>query len=210
VCFARREWQEHGGPERGSRAVLCDEIVIVRATGDGVTVAGTPFHGDYPVYSATEARALELVRLRHTTTTSARRCLGLGRRGIALATLFFCPDEELARAPPRCRARDHRARPRLTVLTSSEAPMSPPFLRDSHPSDALIATRRLADEDRRRRPQHRRVFVLNKVGAAIWHGVEAGHDRAEIVAALVARFRVEEAQATADLDRFLGELERAG
>jgi hypothetical protein len=59
-------------------------------------------------------------------------------------------------------------------------------------------------------PRTRRLFVLNKVGALVWQGVERQASAAEIVADVVARFRVDEARAGADVSHFLDELEAAG
>jgi Coenzyme PQQ synthesis protein D (PqqD) len=59
-------------------------------------------------------------------------------------------------------------------------------------------------------PRTRRLFVMNKVGAMVWEGVEREASAAEIVAGVVARFRVDEARASADVTRFLDELEAAG
>ena len=51
-------------------------------------------------------------------------------------------------------------------------------------------------------------FRLNATAACVWKGLERGLDREALVAELVARFEVEPAEAAAELDRLLGELER--
>src|SRR5438876_9666332 len=56
----------------------------------------------------------------------------------------------------------------------------------------------------------RRVFVMNSVGGVVWQGVERGATADEIVADVVARFRVDVAQAGADVTKFLDDLEAAG
>jgi hypothetical protein len=56
----------------------------------------------------------------------------------------------------------------------------------------------------------RRVFVMNPVAGAVWAGVERGASAAEIVTEIVKRFRVDEARASTDVERFLDELEAAG
>lgn len=59
-------------------------------------------------------------------------------------------------------------------------------------------------------PRDRRVILMNPVGALVWAGVERGASEAEIVADVVARFRIGTDEARPDVDRFLGELESAG
>jgi hypothetical protein len=59
-------------------------------------------------------------------------------------------------------------------------------------------------------PRARKVFLLNPVAGVVWAGVERGASEEEIVADVVARFRVETPQAAADVRRFVGELEAAG
>jgi hypothetical protein len=56
----------------------------------------------------------------------------------------------------------------------------------------------------------RRVFVMNSVGGVVWQGVERGATADEIVADVVARFRVDAERAGADVSQFLDELEAAG
>ena len=56
----------------------------------------------------------------------------------------------------------------------------------------------------------RRVFLMNPVAAAVWSGVQRGASPAEIVADVVARFRVDGARAEADVNVFLGQLESVG
>jgi coenzyme PQQ synthesis protein D (PqqD) len=51
-------------------------------------------------------------------------------------------------------------------------------------------------------------FRLNATAACAWKGLERGLDREALVAELVAQFEVEPAEAAAELDRLLGELER--
>jgi len=54
------------------------------------------------------------------------------------------------------------------------------------------------------------VFVMNKVGALVWKGVERQAAEGEIVNEVVTRFRVDEARAQADVAQFLDQLEAAG
>jgi Coenzyme PQQ synthesis protein D (PqqD) len=56
----------------------------------------------------------------------------------------------------------------------------------------------------------RRVFVMTTVGGTIWAGVERGASAGEITAELVARFRVTEEQAAADVHAYFDRLETAG
>ena len=56
----------------------------------------------------------------------------------------------------------------------------------------------------------RRVFVMNSVGGVVWRGVERGAAAREIVAEVVARFRVDEQRADNDVSNFLDKLEAAG
>ncbi len=56
----------------------------------------------------------------------------------------------------------------------------------------------------------RRVFVMNPVGGVVWRGVERGAAASEIVAEVVARFRVDEERADSDVSHFLDQLEAAG
>jgi hypothetical protein len=56
----------------------------------------------------------------------------------------------------------------------------------------------------------RKVFVLNTVAGVVWKGVERGASAGEIVSEVVARFRVDEAQAGADVARFFEQLVAAG
>ena len=51
-------------------------------------------------------------------------------------------------------------------------------------------------------------FRLNATAACAWKGLERGLDREALVAELVTQFEVEPAEAAAELDRLLGELER--
>jgi len=59
-------------------------------------------------------------------------------------------------------------------------------------------------------PPHRRVYLLNSVGGTIWAGVQRGDREEEIVAAVVARFRVDGERARRDVDNFLLQLESSG
>lgn len=59
-------------------------------------------------------------------------------------------------------------------------------------------------------PSQRKVFLMNHVGGEIWAGVNAGKRADEIVAAVVARFAVDEARARRDVDAYLVRLEAAG
>jgi hypothetical protein len=70
--------------------------------------------------------------------------------------------------------------------------------------------RKLAGETVVVDPKTRRVFLLNTVGGVVWAGVERGASVGEIRAEIVKRFRVSDAQARADLEKFVGELEAAG
>ena len=56
----------------------------------------------------------------------------------------------------------------------------------------------------------RRVFVMNPVAGVVWRGVERGASAGEIVAEVVARFRVDEHRAGSDVAIFLDQLEAAG
>jgi hypothetical protein len=59
-------------------------------------------------------------------------------------------------------------------------------------------------------PRGRKVFLMNVVGAAVWDGVERGATDGEILADVVARFRVTAEQARTDVDQFLSQLEAVG
>ncbi len=50
--------------------------------------------------------------------------------------------------------------------------------------------------------------VLNQVGAAIWQLLDGRRDVAELEAELVRRYRIPAAQASADLETFLQDLQR--
>lgn len=56
----------------------------------------------------------------------------------------------------------------------------------------------------------RRVFLMNPVAAAVWDGVQRAASPAEIVAEVVARFRVDAARAQADVQAFLAQLQSVG
>jgi hypothetical protein len=73
-----------------------------------------------------------------------------------------------------------------------------------------LPTRLLAGETVVVDPRGRKLFLMNKVGAAIWGAVERGASAGEMVDELVRRFRVEADQARGDVDRFLGALEQGG
>jgi hypothetical protein len=51
---------------------------------------------------------------------------------------------------------------------------------------------------------------MNTVGGVVWAGVERGASIAEIIAEVVARFRVTEEIARADVARFVDDLDGAG
>jgi hypothetical protein len=70
--------------------------------------------------------------------------------------------------------------------------------------------RKLADETVLVDPRARKVFLMNPVGAVVWGGIERGATAGEIIAEVVARFRVEAPQAEVDVQKFLVELEAAG
>jgi hypothetical protein len=70
--------------------------------------------------------------------------------------------------------------------------------------------RRVAGETVVVDPRKRQVFVMNTVAGVVWAGVERQASTEEIVAEVVARFRVTEAQARTDVDAFLSELQVAG
>jgi hypothetical protein len=53
-------------------------------------------------------------------------------------------------------------------------------------------------------------FRLNATAACVWKGLERGLDRQGLVDELCASFEVEPAEAAAELDRLLAELERRG
>jgi hypothetical protein len=54
------------------------------------------------------------------------------------------------------------------------------------------------------------VFALNTTGAAIVRGIEAGADRARLVADLLSAFRTEELEAGEAVDAFLASLSEHG
>ncbi len=51
-------------------------------------------------------------------------------------------------------------------------------------------------------------FRLNATAACVWKGLERGMDRQALLDELCASFEVEPADAAAELDRLLGELEQ--
>jgi hypothetical protein len=59
-------------------------------------------------------------------------------------------------------------------------------------------------------PRRRKVFLLNGVAGVVWSGVERQASVREILDDVVTRYEVEEHEARADLERFVGELEAAG
>ena len=89
---------------------------------------------------------------------------------------------------------------------SPPSSVSPRRLVPAHqlPSRALAGETVLVDA------RGRRVFVLNKVGGVVWAGVLRGASGDEIVADVVARFRVDTTRAAADVTEFLDRLEAAG
>lgn len=50
----------------------------------------------------------------------------------------------------------------------------------------------------------------NDTGLVLWQALAEGSSRDELVARLLDRFEVDEAQATADVDSFVGELQARG
>lgn len=56
----------------------------------------------------------------------------------------------------------------------------------------------------------RSYFRLNPTASVVWEGLENGKDRAEILDELCARFEVEPATASGEVDRLLSELEARG
>ena len=54
------------------------------------------------------------------------------------------------------------------------------------------------------------MITLDPVSALIWKGVEAGQSKSDILTAMLDTFDVEEAVASADLDDFLAQMEKAG
>jgi hypothetical protein len=77
--------------------VLCDEMMLLYADGDGVRVASTPFHGDLGFCQPGTAPLYALVRLRHGERDRAEP-LSAGQAAHTLlnSVLFFCKDEALA------------------------------------------------------------------------------------------------------------------
>jgi hypothetical protein len=57
---------------------------------------------------------------------------------------------------------------------------------------------------------HRSLFTLNDTGSFIWQELARPRTKAQIHSAIVEAFDVDDEQARADLDRFLGELAGAG
>lgn len=70
--------------------------------------------------------------------------------------------------------------------------------------------RKLAGETVVVDPQKRKVFLMNTVAGVVWSGVEREASFREILDEVVARFRVTEEVARADIEKFVGELEHAG
>ena len=58
--------------------------------------------------------------------------------------------------------------------------------------------------------RQRRIHATNRVGGVVWACVERGASLDEMIRDVVARFRVDEGQARADVERFCAELEAAG
>ena len=73
-----------------------------------------------------------------------------------------------------------------------------------------LAKRTLGDETVLVDARGRKVFLMNLVGATIWDAIERGAAFDAIVSDVVARFRVEETIARADVEDFLRELESCG
>ena len=73
-----------------------------------------------------------------------------------------------------------------------------------------LPARTLAGETVLVEPSARQVFLMNSVAGEIWAGVVAGKSAAEIVAAVVARFAVDEPRARRDVTAYLLRLEAAG
>ena len=53
------------------------------------------------------------------------------------------------------------------------------------------------------------VIKLTETGAFLWELLEKGADREELIAALLKEYEVDEATASADVDRFIGRLKEA-
>jgi hypothetical protein len=75
---------------------------------------------------------------------------------------------------------------------------------------AKLPGRSLAGETVVIDPRRRRVFLMNSVGGMVWAGVERQASIREIVGEVVQRFRVTEAEARVDIERFAGELLSSG
>jgi hypothetical protein len=58
--------------------------------------------------------------------------------------------------------------------------------------------------------RRRTSFLMNGVGGVVWSAIERGETIGEIVTAVVARFRVDQATARADIGKFVDELFAAG
>ncbi len=109
-------------------SVLCDEIILLRAMPDHVRVSGTPFHGDYPVYSSAQAPARRIVRLRqseHERLTPLSPAHATQQ--LLSATLFFCADESLAQRLLDLAARIAQLSP-IAILDFQRGTHVPTFL----------------------------------------------------------------------------------
>ena len=56
--------------------------------------------------------------------------------------------------------------------------------------------------------QNKRYYQLNETGLLIWQELEAGHTRAQVIAALMAAYEVAEEQAQASVLRLLNDLQQ--
>ena len=54
------------------------------------------------------------------------------------------------------------------------------------------------------------MITLDPVGALIWTSLESGLSKDEILSKILANFAVDETVASADLDEFLAQMEKAG
>jgi hypothetical protein len=77
--------------------VLCDEMMLLRADGDRVIAAGTPFHGDLGFSQPGEAELHTLVRLHQGDHDRVEPLsAAAATRALLNSILFFCRDEALA------------------------------------------------------------------------------------------------------------------
>jgi hypothetical protein len=73
-----------------------------------------------------------------------------------------------------------------------------------------VLTAHLDDESVLLHIERGRYYRLNPTGQGIWRGLEAGLRPAELVAALVTDFTIDEATARGEIERFLAELSAIG